>query len=363
MSRPACVVVDLAAARRNLERARALAPRARLMAVVKADGYGHGLVRVARAFAAADAFGVACLDEALELRGAGVAKPVVALQGAYTGAELERMRGARIDTVVHHEAQVRMLERAPAGARIGVWIKVDTGMHRLGFEPHAVADVARRLAACTAVAPGLTYMTQLACAFDRHGDSVARQLAVFERAVAGLPGARSIANSAALVAWPQAHGGWVRPGLMLYGASPLEGVSAAALGLEPVMSLRSTLIAVRNIAAGEAVGYGAAWRAPEPMPIGVVALGYGDGYPRHAASGTPARVAGTPVQVIGYPSMDMLCVDLRACPQAEVGDPVLLWGEDLPVEEVARHAGTVAYELLCSVRVRARYVERDDDAG
>lgn len=359
MSRPACVVINPAAARHNLARVRELAPRARVVAVIKADAYGHGLERMAAALAGADAFGVACLEEALALREAGIAAPIVLLEGAFAAAELVHIRALGLDTVVHHDAQVRMLERAGGGAPVRVWIKVDTGMHRLGFQPAQVTGIAARLTAAPAVAPPLRLMTQLACAADPGSASVGRQIAAFDRAAAGLAAEHSIANSAAVVTWPQAHRDWVRPGLMLYGASPVDGRPAAALGLAPVMTVRSALIAVQQVGAGEGIGYGAAWRCPEPMPVGVVAMGYGDGYPRHAASGTPMLVNGRRAALVGKPSMDMLCVDLRACPQARIGDPVVLWGEGLPVDEVAAHAGTVAYQLLCSVRMRARYVTDD----
>ncbi len=357
MTRPACVVIDPAAARHNLARVRSLAPGARVMAVIKADGYGHGCVRMARAFADADAYGVACMEEALALRVAGFRHPVVLLEGAFAAAELPVVRAHALDIVVHDAGQVEMLEQAPPGEPVRVWLKIDTGMHRLGFEPGAIAAVSARLRASAAVRGPLRLMTQLACAYTPGDPTVVSQIAQFDAAAAGLQAEHSIANSAGVVAWPGSHRDWVRPGLMLYGVSPVDDRSAAELELRPVMTLRSALIAVRRIAAGEGVGYGLTWRSPGPMPVGIVAMGYGDGYPRHAESGTPALVNGVRVQLIGKSSMDMLCVDLRNCPDARVGDPVVLWGEGLPVEEIARHAGTVPYQLTCSVRMRARYSE------
>lgn len=357
MNRPARVVIDRAAARANLARARALAPRQRLMAVVKADAYGHGVARMAQLYAGADAFGVACLEEAVELREAGVDAPIGLLEGPFSPAELPEIQRLGLDTVVHHEEQVRMLELAPAGRPVRVWLKVDSGMHRLGVEPGQAAALWQRLHGAAAVAGGTVLATHLASAHLRAGDSVDAQLRAFETALAGLPGPRSIANSAALLSRPDTRGDWVRPGLMLYGVSPFEDCTAAELGLAPVMTLRSALISVRRVPAGEGVGYGGTWRCPETMPVGVVALGYGDGYPRHAGSGTPVLVNGVRTQVIGRASMDMITVDLRPVPAAAIGDPVVFWGRGLPVEEIAAHAGTIPYELLCSVRVRARFVE------
>ncbi|MGE0384726.1 MAG: alanine racemase [Gammaproteobacteria bacterium] len=357
MTRPACVVIDPCAARHNLARVRAYAPAARVMAVVKADGYGHGLVRMARAFADADALGVACAEEALALRQAGVDAPVVLLEGAFDADELAAIRGRGIAVVVHHEGQVEMLEHAPTGPPLKVWVKLDTGMHRLGFEPRLAGALHARLSACANVAPRLGFMTHLACSHAPADHSVDRQIEAFQAATRGLDVERSIANSGAVIAWPGAHCDWVRPGLMLYGASPLDDRTGADFDLRPVMTLRSELIAVRWIDAGETVGYGGTWRSPERMPIGVIAMGYGDGFPRHAQSGTPALVDGARAQLIGRPSMDMLCVDLRACPRAQVGAPVVLWGRGLPVEEIARHAQTVPYQLMCSVKMRARFVE------
>lgn len=363
MARPARVVIDLAAARSNLALVRRLAPHSRVMAVVKADAYGHGLVRMARAFAGADAFGVACVEEAMGLRDAGVAAPIVLLEGAFCAGEIATIRQARLETVVHRPDQIEMLARAGGGEPVRVWVKVDSGMHRLGFAPAQVPAVAARLCALPAVARPLRFMTQLASAYTPGAPSVAAQLQNYDRATAGSEGEHSIANSAGIAAWPDTHRDWVRPGLMLYGGAPLAGRSAADLGLQAVMTLRSELIAVKHVAAGARIGYGGTWTCPQAMPIGIVAMGYGDGYPRHAPSGTPALVNGTRVPIIGKSSMDMLCVDLRACPAAVVGDPVVLWGADLAVDEIAAGAGTVAYELMCGVQARARYEEHDGGQG
>ncbi len=359
MTRPAHITIDPRAARANLERVRALCPRQRVMAIIKADAYGHGLVRMAEALAGADAFGVACLEEATVLREAGIRAPIVLLEGPFSMSELADLARLDLDSVIHHAEQLRMIESLRLDGAIGCWLKVDSGMHRLGFEPEEVKGAWRRLSEARALRGPVRLMTQLAAAQERDQGSMMRQLQCFEAASAGIAGERSIANSAAILGWPEARADWVRPGLMLYGVSPFGDRVGLQEGLRPVMTLASRLIAVRRVRAGEGVGYGASWRCPEEMPIGIVGIGYGDGYPRHAASGTPCLVNGRRATLIGRASMDMLTVDLRADPGARVGAPVLLWGPGLPVEEVARWAGTIPYELLCGVRARTRIAEQD----
>ncbi len=361
MTRPARVVVDLEAARANLGRARGAAPGRKIMAIVKADAYGHGLLPMAQALAGAEAFGVACLEEAEVLREAGIGHPIVLLEGPFSAHELHEMRRLDLDTVIHDEEQVRMLDTVPDGPPLRLWIKLDTGMHRLGFPPERFGKLIRHLAPHRAVARPLRFMSHLAAAHEPDPASVSAQLARFREILHRIAGERSIANSAALLKWPETQLDWVRPGLMLYGVSPFAEETGESLGLRPVMSLVSGLIAVRRVPAGESVGYGGSFRCPEDMPVGVVAMGYGDGYPRHAASGTPVLVAGRRAALIGKASLDMLTVDLRACPEARVGESVLLWGPGLPVEEVARAAGTIPYELLCAVRGRVRF--HDQVAG
>jgi alanine racemase len=313
---------------------------------------------MARALAQADGFGVACLEEALLLREAEIDHPITLLEGPFSGSELAEAARLGLETVIHHAEQLEMIEAARLERPLGCWLKVDSGMHRLGFDPEEVPAVWRRLSEAPAVRPPIRLMTQLASAQERDSDSVTRQLRCFNAATAGIAAERSIANSAAILAWPEAHAEWVRPGLMLYGVSPFGDRAGGDEGLRPVMSLESRLIAVRGVRAGEGVGYGGSWRCPVEMPVGVVAIGYGDGYPRHAAAGTPILVNGKRASLIGRASMDMLTVDLRADPKAAVGDPVLLWGAGLPVEEVARWASTIPYELLCGVRARARIAEQ-----
>jgi alanine racemase len=328
------------------------------MAIIKANGYGHGMLRIARQLrGGADAFGVANMDEALALRAADINEPVVVLQGVFEAAELKAAVQKRLSIVVHHPDQLELLEKTTLEDRLAVWLKVDTGMHRLGFSPPEVPGVWRRLTACPGVAQPPVLMTHLSDAEERSGVHTLEQLRCFNDAVSGLSGEHSIANSAAVMSSPDTHAQWVRPGLMLYGVSPFSDSVAADEQLQPVMTLTTRLIAVNQLKKGDRVGYGGEWVCPRDMPVGVAAIGYGDGYPRHARSGTPVLVNNQRVDLIGRVSMDMISLDLRNQPDAKIGDPVILWGEGLPVEAVAKHASTIAYELLCGVSQRVKIEE------
>lgn len=356
MSRPVVARIDLAAIRHNLQLLRRRAGGARVLAVVKADGYGHGLERVAGALEAADGFGVASLEDAVRLREAGFGQRIVLLSGFTTAADLPRLRALALDTVVHHDSQLAVLEEAGAdGPPLRVWLKIDSGMHRLGFAPGRAREVHARLSALPWVAEAPVLMTHFASSDVFDGELTRAQIRAFAEAVEGLPGERSLSNSAAVLGWGEASAQWVRPGGALYGISVVEGRSGADFGLKPAMALSSALIAINRVAAGEPVGYGGAWRAPEAMPLGVVALGYGDGYPRAAAPGTPMRLRGVEVPVVGRISMDLVTLDLRGVPGAQVGDEVLAWGDGLPVERIAACAGTIGYELVCSITRRVRF--------
>ncbi|ADE16549.1 alanine racemase [Nitrosococcus halophilus Nc 4] len=344
-------IIDLSALRHNLQRVRELVPRSRVMAVVKADGYGHGLKRIAQVLAEAHAFAVARLGEALVLRQAGYRGDIVLLEGIADKEELQLAAAYHLTLVVHEATQLDLLWQAPVNAPLSVWLKVDTGMHRLGFPPERVAEAVTSLRRCPAVAAVVGLMSHLANADQAEDSLTAIQLETFERIT--VPGLwRSMANSAAVIACPQAHFDWVRPGLMLYGVSPFAHCTGAAVGLKPVMTLKTRLIAIHHLHPGDSIGYGATWVCPEAMAVGVAAIGYGDGYPRHAAPGTPLLVNGRPVPLVGRVSMDMVTLDLRSQPEAKVGDPVIVWGAGLPVEEIACHAATIPYELLCQVTAR-----------
>jgi alanine racemase len=304
----------------------------------------------------ADGYAVASVEEGAELRAAHITRPISLLEGFFDPAELPDISQHRLTPVVHHAGQVSDIEEAKGIGGLDVWLKVDTGMHRIGFSPEQAADAAARLAACPAVA-SVRWMSHFANADNRFDSATKYQIDGFLKLVEGRDVESSLANSAGIVAWPASHLDWVRPGIMLYGASPLIGHSAVELGLKPVMTLQSQLIAVHQRKKGAAVGYGGDWVCPEDMPVGVVAIGYGDGYPRHAPPGTPVVVNGTRVPLIGRVSMDMITVDLRSQRQARVGDPVVLWGEDPPVDEIAALAGTISYELMCCVTPRIPRVE------
>lgn len=352
MSRPLRALVNADALAHNLDRVRQVAPGRRVIAVIKADGYGHGLLRVADALDGADTFGLVTLDEALRLRAHGVRKPLLLLEGVFEAGELETVARHGVDVVLHHRWQVEALESAQLPTPVRVWVKLDTGMHRLGFPAGEARALADRLRGHANVAPPVRFMTHLASADDPANPATTRQLARLTAALAGLEAEASVANSAGVLAWAESHAEWVRPGLMLYGASPFAGRVGADERLRPVMTLETRLIAVGRVAAGEAIGYSGTWTCPEDMPVGVAAVGYGDGYPRHAPSGTPVLVNGVRVPLVGRVSMDMITLDLRPIPDARPGDRVVLWGEGLPVEEVARSAGTIAYQLLVGLTAR-----------
>jgi len=359
MTRATRAVVNLSALQHNLQVARNAAPHARHMAIIKANAYGHGLLPVARALHAADAFGVATVDEAVSLREGGVPQPIVLLEGFSSAEELHLIRAYNLQSVIHEPTQIKLLERHN-GKPVIVWLKLDTGMHRLGFEPAQCTGILHRLMACENVEQPIQLMTHLACADDRKSDITRQQLSLFMNATATCTGMQqSIANSAGILGWPESHRDWMRPGIMLYGASPFIDSLGKEHALQPVMTLASHVISVKTIKKGDKVGYGGTWVAPKAMTIGVVAIGYGDGYPRHAVSGTPVLVNQQMTTLVGRVSMDMITVDLSNCPDAKVGDPVILWGEGLPVESVASHAGTIAYTLLCGVTQRVKYEYSD----
>lgn len=356
MTRPARALLSAQALRQNYQRVRAAAPNAKIMAVIKANAYGHGMAWAARVLRDADGFAVASVEEGAELRAAHIAQPICLLEGFFDAAELPEIVRHRLMPVVHHPGQLAMIEQAAGLAGLEVWLKVDTGMHRLGFPPEVAAAAAARLTACPAVA-GVRWLSHFANADNRFDTATTYQIERFLKLLDGLSVERSLANSAGILAWPASHLEWVRPGIMLYGGSPLIGHGAVELNLKPVMTLETRLIAVHRRKKGEAVGYGGDWICPEDMPVGVAAIGYGDGYPRHAPPGTPVLVNGARAPLIGRVSMDMITVDLRAQPQARVDDPVVLWGEGLPVDEIAAQAGTISYELLCCVTSRIPRVE------
>jgi alanine racemase len=351
-------IVDTAALRHNLGRVRATAPGSRVLAVIKANAYGHGLVPAAKALAETDGYAVARLEEGLALRAAGLANRILLLEGVFSAEQLAIAAQQRFDLMVHSPEQLEMLEGRAGGEVVSAWIKLDSGMNRLGFRVEQFADAYARLLRVPNVAPDPTLVTHLASADDRRDPRTVEQLRAFAAATAGLGGVRSIANSAGLLAWRDARADWVRPGLMLYGVSPFPSGTGGDLGLRPAMTLQTEVIALKDVHEGETVGYGGAWRAPRRTRMAVVAAGYGDGYPRNVASGTPLLVNGRRAPVIGHVSMDMITVDVTELPGVATGDPVVLWGEGVPVEEIARQAGTIPYELICGVSQRVQHEPR-----
>lgn len=359
MSRTTTATIHLGALRHNLARIKALAAPARVMAVVKADAYGHGLERVARALDAdAECFAVAALGDGLRLRAAGHRQRIVVLSGPDQAGDIAEMQRLQLDAAIHHETQLHWLaEAAPGRGRLRVWLKIDSGMHRLGFVPERVAEVHARLAAMPGLDPQIGLLSHFAESEVFDGAVTRAQIARFEHAVQGLDGPRSLSNSAAVLGWPEARVDWVRTGGLLYGLSVVAGMSGMDFGFRPAMTLSTRLIAINRIGKGEPIGYNGTWTCPEDMPVGVAAVGYGDGYPRSAASGTPVYVGETAVPLIGRVSMDLITLDLRGAPLAKVGDRVTLWGARLPAETVARHAGTISYDLTCGMTRRVLFVE------
>jgi alanine racemase len=345
--------IDSNALRHNLNMVRQWAPKARVMAVIKANAYGHGLVTVARALESADAFAVARVDEGLTLRAAGIKTPTVLLEGVFDREQLDAAAAAGFQLVVHVPEQIELLRAAAPGANFKVWLKLDSGMNRLGFKGEAFGAAHTALSALGAVQSPVNLFTHLASADAPDDSTTADQLARFDAATRFLPGERSIANSAGMLSFSEAQADWVRPGLLLYGVSPNEGAIGADYGLKPVMTLQAQVIALKDLAVGERVGYGGRWTAARPTRLAVAAVGYGDGYPRSLGTGTPVLVNGERAGLVGRVSMDMIGIDvtdLRRAPA--LGDPVVLWGEGLPVEEIAVWADTIPYELLCGISQR-----------
>jgi alanine racemase len=361
MPRPILATIHMAALAANLARARAAAPGARVWAVVKADGYGHGLLRAAAAFERADGLALLEFDRAALLRERYPRRRILMLEGPFGPADALQAVRDRLDVAVHSTVQLDWIEeasRASGEPPPMTWLKLDSGMHRLGFDPDGLAAARDRLRAIEGVRE-IGLMSHFANA-DRSG-GIEPAMARIHRLLPWESGPCSFANSAALLASPVTHADWVRPGIMLYGGSPFDARGAASLGLRAGMTLSSEVIGVRRIEAGESVGYGPTFTATAPMRIGTVACGYADGYPRHAPTGTPVMVCGVRTRLVGRVSMDMLGVDLTPVPQADIGSPVELWGESLPIDEVAAAAGTIGYELMCALAPRVPV--RVDDGG
>jgi alanine racemase len=353
--RTATAVIDRKALISNFNYVKSLAPKANVLAVLKANAYGHGLEQIAKALPQADAFGVARIDEALALRKAGVEQAIVLLEGFFEASDLPLLVEHNLQTIVHNPQQLSTISQAKLKQPIKVWLKIDTGMHRLGVDPAEFSDYYQVLSNCNNVQQPMVLMSHFASADEQKNPSNQAQIRMFEQVTKGYDEARSLSNSAGIYAWPAAHYEWVRPGLLLYGVSPMDSPGKSDdMAIKPVMTLQSSLIAVRTLAKGEGVGYGGTWISSEATKIGVVAIGYGDGYPRHAKNGTPVLLNGRRVPLIGRVSMDMICIDLGLHATDNIGDIAILWGQDLAIEEIAECATTIAYELLCNISRRVQ---------
>ena len=358
MTPAAFAVFNLDAVAHNLSKVQSRAPNAKIMAVIKANAYGHGLLRIAQALRHVDAFAVARVDEGIRLRKAGFKNKIAVLEGFTCRDELDQLLHHQLEPVVHCLTQVEILETTPPQPACAIWLKIDTGMGRLGFKAKDFKQIHQRLAQCAIIQQPISLMTHFSSADEPDNPKTEQQINLFKTTVAGYSGECSLANSAAILAWEQSVSDWVRPGVMLYGLSPFADSTGRQLGLKPVMELHSRLIAVKQLEAGDSVGYGGDWICQKPTTLGVVAIGYGDGYPRQAKSGAPVLVNNQRVPLIGRVSMDMITVDLKSQPHAKPGDPVTLWGEALPVEEIAQWADTIPYTLVCGVTRRVQIIEK-----
>jgi len=347
--------IDLAALRHNFSRVKKLAPKSKIIAMIKSNAYGHGLIHIAKALNTADAFGVARLQAGLHLREAGISQDIVLMPGFLTAEQLPLISEHRLQIVVHHDYQIEMLLQTTLAEPLDVWLKIDTGMGRLGFTLAEVQQRYQQLKTSKNIRT-IRFMTHFASVDEVDHPTNALQFKRFAKAKTLLPGEWSAAKSAAIMGFSDTHSEWVRPGLMLYGVSPLNNQSSATLDLQPVMTLTAPVISVRTLAKGEPVGYGSIWTCPEAMPIAVVGIGYGDGYPRHAAQGTPVLIHGKQAPRIGRVCMDMIMLDLRGHEHVKPGDIATLWGQGLAAAIIAEHAETIPYELFCSVTRRVKFI-------
>ena len=359
MPRAVSASIDIGALRHNFQQVRQAVGAAQILSVIKADAYGHGLQAVAMALAHSDGFGVAAIDEAVRLRELGVRKPIVVFGSFSSATEVPVFPQQNIAPMVHCVEQLELLEQASCSGQCDVWIKIDTGMHRVGFDEADVEAIVARAQRCSSVRRVLL-MSHLANADDPKDPFSRQQIATFRRCADGRGIERSVANSAGVVAWPASHFEWVRPGLMLYGVSPLCSQTGAEIGLRPVMTLKSEIIALKTVLAGQRVGYGGTWIAERTTRLAVVACGYGDGYPRRTVPGSAVLIDGRRAAIAGHVSMDLMSVDVSAHPNVALGDEVELWGAGLTVEEVAANAATIGYELLCGVTKRVPRIRVDD---
>ena len=354
-------VISRNAIKHNYQQVKVLAPHSKVIAVLKANAYGHGLLEMARTLGDTDAFGVALIEEALELRAGGIVKPILLLEGFFEQSDIEILLANNLQTVIHSTYQLDMLEQSQLvkNSLVGqlvVWLKIDTGMNRLGISVDQFEHFYQRLQKIDYVAQPINLMSHFSCADEIDNPFTQTQADIFNQLVANYPGQKSLANSAAILTLPDTHVDWIRPGLLLYGCSAIANRSAKQCGLTAAMTLSTSVIAIKKLAQGQTVGYGATWQASQDTNLAVIAIGYGDGYPRHAKSGTPVLINGIRYPIVGRVSMDMITVDLGLDHQINCGDQVILWGKDLPVEEIAQYADTISYELLLQLTSRVSII-------
>lgn len=355
MSRPSQVAVSTDALQHNLKRVRELAPKSRVMVPVKCDAYGHGIKTTVQALTDADGFAVACIEEAMQTR-QFTQKPIIILEGCYQSRELIDAEKNQFELIIHHLDQIEMLEKHQQPAQFQVWLKINTGMCRLGIKPSQFIDCWERLNACDKVAKPIKLMTHFANADQPDHPMNRSQIALFFDTIKSHKTICSLANSGATLAWPDTHADWVRPGIMMYGVSPFQDQTGLDHQLQPAMTLSSALIAIHDLNAGDKIGYCSRFECPNAMRIGIIAVGYGDGYPHALPDGAPVLIHGRPAPLVGNISMDMLAVDLSEHPDAKLNDSAILWGKGLPIETIARLANTIPYELLCNIHPRLRRV-------
>jgi alanine racemase len=353
MPRACQIKIDKNALINNLNIVNHYAPNSGIIAMVKANAYGNGLSIVASALEGkVSAFGVACLEEALMLKACGVASEIILFEGVFSQEEYQEVQAKKLTVVIHNHKQLNELLSMPLGKKQKISLKVDTGMHRLGFNPSEIMDIYHTVKSCKWVDESITVMTHFCCADELENPQTKEQMALFYKHLKGLNAPMSLANSAAIVAWPDAHADYVRPGIMLYGASPIATLDAFALGLKPVMNFYSDVIALRDISPNETVGYGSIWQAHRQTKIAVVACGYGDGYPRVIKDNTPVFINENFAPIVGRISMDMLTIDVTDLPGVQIGDKVELWGEHVAIDSVAKAANTTSYELMAKITAR-----------
>ncbi len=356
MNHSAIAHIDLEALHHNLCTIKAAAPSSSVLAMIKSNAYGHGVVEVAKSLEHdVDAFGIMYLQEALQLYNSGVKKPLVVLTGFFDAKELRIVEKHNFECLIHNFAQIEILEKSVLLRPLRIWLKIDTGMHRLGFQDHQVQEAYQRLVQNKMVQKPLRLVTHFSDADSVSNNKTAKQIICFEQIVANLEGEWCMANSAAILGWSKSHANWVRPGIALYGVSPFDGKSGSELNLKPVMTLTSRIITIHELKKGASVGYGSTFSCPENMRVGTISIGYGHGYPRNTKPGTPVLVNGIRTQLVGRVAMDMIGVDLRKVPNAKIGSCVILWGAGLPVEEIAASAGEISYELFCRLTKRVHY--------